>query len=204
MSAEARSKHASNMPSQRLLSEDAERVIDAIWRNRWRALLAVDDLVEALVDAVAKQDLLAETYFCFTSDHGFRLGQHNIMIGKRHPHDVDTRIQLVVRGPGIRPGSTIDASSRTWTWHRRLRTWPGCPCGTSGTAGPCGRSSSARTSRGATQYQSSTGFWNREVKCVGCASASRQRPERRLCRGHCWGHRSGLRGRLLPRRTRSE
>ena len=109
MSAEARSKHASNIPSQRLLSVDAERVIDAIWRNRWRALLAVDDLVVALVDAVAKQDLLAETYFCFTSDHGFRLGQHNIMIGKRHPHDVDTRIPLVVRGPGIRPGSTIDA-----------------------------------------------------------------------------------------------
>ena len=37
MSAEARAQHASNIPSQRLLSVDAERVIDAIWRNRWRA-----------------------------------------------------------------------------------------------------------------------------------------------------------------------
>ena len=43
------SKHASNVRIGRSLSAAAVRVIDSNWRNRWRALLAVDDLVEALV-----------------------------------------------------------------------------------------------------------------------------------------------------------
>ena len=79
-----------------LAADCSSGVIDAIWRNRWRALLAVDDLVEALVATVDARGQMEETYFCFTSDHGFRLGQHNIMIGKRHPHDVDTQIPLDV------------------------------------------------------------------------------------------------------------
>ena len=104
-----RSKHASNVPSARSLSADAENVIDAIWRNRWRALLAVDDLVEALVETVEAHGKTDDTYFFFTSDHGFQLGQLNLITDKRRAYDFDTRIPLVVRGPGIRAGSMIDA-----------------------------------------------------------------------------------------------
>ena len=40
------------------------------------------------------------------SDHGFQLGEFNIPMDKRQPYDFDTRIHLLARGPGIKPGST--------------------------------------------------------------------------------------------------
>merc|ERR1712070_1049183 len=47
------------------------------------------------------------TYFMYSSDHGFQLGELNILIDKRQHYDYDTRIHLLVRGPGIEKGSTF-------------------------------------------------------------------------------------------------
>lgn len=104
-----RSKHGSVVPRAQALSPQAVRLVDGVWRNRWRALRAVDDLVEALVETVDAHGQLDETYFFFTSDHGFHLGQLNLLWDKRRAYDFDTRIPLVVRGPGVRAGRTIDA-----------------------------------------------------------------------------------------------
>lgn len=38
--------------------------------------------------------------------HGFQLGEFNIPMDKRQPYDFDTRIHLLARGPGIKPGTT--------------------------------------------------------------------------------------------------
>ena len=53
MSAEARSKHASNIPSQRLLSEDAERVIAALGKKVATLSQKVDELRGKLQHAKA-------------------------------------------------------------------------------------------------------------------------------------------------------
>lgn len=42
---------------------------------RWRTLLSVDDLVENVVTALNKGDLLNETYLFYMSDHGYHLGK---------------------------------------------------------------------------------------------------------------------------------
>jgi len=47
-------------------------------------------------------------YFFYSSDHGFQLGQFNIPMDKRHVYEWDTKIHLLVRGPGIRAGSTFE------------------------------------------------------------------------------------------------
>ena len=166
-------------------------------------LLAVDDLVEALVATVDARGRWKRPTSASTSDHGFRLGQHNIMIGKRHPHDVDTRIPLVVRGPGIRPGSKIDALVTNVDLAPTFAALAGLPPrdewdGRSLRPLLVGEDVAWRDSIPIEYY-----FWNREVKCVEGLRA-RRRPERRLRRGPLLGHRPGLRGRLLPRRTRSE
>ena len=54
--------------------------------------------------------VLNSTYFFYTSDHGFQLGQFNILMDKRQPYDWDTRIHLLARGPGIQAGSLMDAA----------------------------------------------------------------------------------------------
>jgi N-acetylglucosamine-6-sulfatase len=48
------------------------------------------------------------SYFFYSSDHGFQLGQFNIPMDKRQVYDWDTRIHLLMRGPGISKGSTFE------------------------------------------------------------------------------------------------
>ena len=50
--------------------------------------------------------VLDETYFFYTSDHGFQLGEFNILMDKRHVYEWDTHIHLLARGPGIPKGTT--------------------------------------------------------------------------------------------------
>jgi len=41
---------------------------------RWRTLLSVDDLVEVVIKALDKKQLLNDTYIIFMSDNGYHLG----------------------------------------------------------------------------------------------------------------------------------
>jgi len=100
-----RRDHGSNVPTQPVLTAQAAAVVSGIWRNRWRTLMSVDDVVEAVHAACDP----ASTYFFYTSDHGFQLGHLNMLMDKRHAYDWDVRIPLVVKGPGIAAGALVDA-----------------------------------------------------------------------------------------------
>jgi N-acetylglucosamine-6-sulfatase len=80
----------------------------ASFLGRSESLLAVDRLVGRLVRILRARGELENTYFVFTSDNGYLLGEHG-MIGKNLPYDEDVRVPLVVRGPGIRPAGRSDA-----------------------------------------------------------------------------------------------
>jgi len=60
-----------------------------------------------VLSAFDELGLSDSTYFMYSSDHGFQLGQFNIPMDKRHVYEWDTKIHLVARGPGIKPGSTF-------------------------------------------------------------------------------------------------
>merc|ERR550537_771217 len=90
-----------------MISPQAARVITGVFKNRWRTLMAVDDVIGALVATVEELGLLDSTYFFYSSDHGFQLGQFNIPMDKRHVYEWDTKIHLLARGPGIKPGSSF-------------------------------------------------------------------------------------------------
>jgi len=57
------------------LSNESLTYIDGAFRNRWRTLLSVDDLVEALVHQLIQMQIIDETYIFFSSDNGFHLGK---------------------------------------------------------------------------------------------------------------------------------
>lgn len=69
------------------------------------SLLSVDDGVKRIFNALRSSGKLDNTYVVFTSDNGFFLGQHRISRGKILPHDPALRVPMVIRGPGIRPGT---------------------------------------------------------------------------------------------------
>lgn len=75
--------------------------IDEIARQRWQSLLAVDELVGDLMDALEARDLLENTFVVFTSDNGYHLGQFAQAYDKRQPYETDVRVPLVVRGPTV-------------------------------------------------------------------------------------------------------
>ncbi|MFG1705230.1 sulfatase [Nonomuraea sp. M3C6] len=81
--------------------------VDERYRARLRAMLGVDDLVGSVVQALRESGKLDNTYIFFTSDNGFHLGTHRLRQGKTTPFEEAIKVPLVVRGPGIRPGSTI-------------------------------------------------------------------------------------------------
>ncbi len=47
---------------------------------------------------------LENTYIIYTSDHGIAVGRHGLM-GKQNLYEHTFRVPMIVRGPGIRPGS---------------------------------------------------------------------------------------------------
>lgn len=105
------------------MSDEVVSTIDAYYRRRWQSLLAVDELVESIVDQLKQQNLFDQTYFVFASDNGYHLGQFSMPFDKRQPYETDIRIPFIVAGPKIesklllnRPISLIDLAPTMLDW----------------------------------------------------------------------------------------
>jgi len=96
---------------QEAITEKQAAQTDDVFRNRWRALLSVDDGVAGIVAAVEDLGVAQHTYFIVTSDHGWNLGQHRLPGGKHNVYDHSVRIPFVIRGPGISSNSTFEFSA---------------------------------------------------------------------------------------------
>ncbi|MGH3307028.1 MAG: sulfatase-like hydrolase/transferase [Nocardioides sp.] len=69
------------------------------YRDRARMVQSIDRTITRVRAAVGPN-----TYVFLTADNGFHLGQHQLNGGKGTPYDSDTRVPLVVVGPGVVPG----------------------------------------------------------------------------------------------------
>jgi N-acetylglucosamine-6-sulfatase len=91
-----------------LISPEQEQELTASHRGRLGSLLAVDDLVERVVDALADAGVLNNTVLIFTSDNGWFLGEHRITRGKILAYEEAARMPLLIRGGGFPKGATVD------------------------------------------------------------------------------------------------
>jgi len=92
-----------------LLSPKDIASIDTLYRKRLQSLQAVDEAIASLVKTLTDTGQLANTYFVFTSDNGYHMGQHRQHPGKYTAYEEDIRLPLFVRGPNVRAGLRIDA-----------------------------------------------------------------------------------------------
>jgi N-acetylglucosamine-6-sulfatase len=75
-------------------------------RARLGSLQVVDNFVGKMVSNLKKSGKLENTYFMFTTDNGYHLGQHRMEAGKNTPYVEDVIFPLVVRGPGVPKDAT--------------------------------------------------------------------------------------------------
>ena len=77
---------------------------DHFYRSRLRALQAVDELVDSVINKLEKYGILDDTYIFYTTDNGFHIGQHRLQPGKECGFEEDINIPLIIRGPGVPKG----------------------------------------------------------------------------------------------------
>lgn len=94
-----------NLP---LLNRAEQAKIDRLYQRRLRSLQAVDEGVASLIETLKANNQLDNTYIVFTSDNGFRLGQHRLPFGKETAYEEDIHLPLYIRGAGIPKGKVID------------------------------------------------------------------------------------------------
>ncbi len=87
--------------SAKPLSSTALAVIAGDFRLRAQAVKSIDDLIGNLVGALRATGKLADTYFVFSSDNGFHMGEHELDPGKLTAFDTDIQVPLIVVGPGV-------------------------------------------------------------------------------------------------------
>jgi arylsulfatase A-like enzyme len=81
--------------------------IDRDFRKRAQSVQAVDKMIGELEEAVASIGEANNTYFVFSSDNGYHMGEHRMMPGKMTAFDTDIHVPLIVTGPGIAPGRVV-------------------------------------------------------------------------------------------------
>merc|ERR1712130_207112 len=104
---EQRANHHPTIAALDMFTNITVQCIDDVFKNRWRTLMSVDDVIKSVIDVTEELGVLNNTYFFYSSDHGFQLGELNLPFDKRNVYEFDIRIHLLARGPGITPGSTF-------------------------------------------------------------------------------------------------
>ncbi|MFN8150670.1 MAG: sulfatase [Solirubrobacterales bacterium] len=77
------------------------------YRCRAESLLAIDESVGRIVDALRSAGELRNTLIIYTSDNGFFHGEHRIVTGKNRVYEEAVRVPLLMRGPGVPKGVSV-------------------------------------------------------------------------------------------------
>ena len=87
--------------------------LDRLWRQRAQSAESVADSVDSVLATLAATGRADDTLVVVTSDNGYHVGTHRLTKGKRTAFREDTVVPLVVIGPGVTPGTRIDAMTST-------------------------------------------------------------------------------------------
>ncbi|MEI6361136.1 MAG: sulfatase [Actinomycetes bacterium] len=86
---------------------------DIQWRQRLQSAESVADSIDAVRAELNATGKAANTLIVVTADNGYHQGNHRMRGGKRTAYREDTVVPLVVIGPGVQPGATVNAMTST-------------------------------------------------------------------------------------------
>ena len=89
------------------LTDSQLESVDDFYRNRLRALQAVDELLENITKFFKEENIQDNTYLFYMGDNGQHLGDYRLPPGKRQAYDTDIRVPFLVRGPGVEGGVRV-------------------------------------------------------------------------------------------------
>lgn len=99
-------KH-SFLAKEPVINQQDKLAIQTEHTHRLQSLVAVDDVVRQVVEYLKSAGEWDNTYFFYTSDHGYNLGQFRVDSHKTMVYDHNLRVPMIVGGPGIAKGSVF-------------------------------------------------------------------------------------------------
>lgn len=78
--------------------------LDDLEQNRLRTMLAADEAIVAVIDALDRAGRLSNTSVFVASDNGYMMGQHRESLNKGVPYDQSVRAPMLAWGRGFRSG----------------------------------------------------------------------------------------------------
>jgi arylsulfatase A-like enzyme len=115
------------LASRAKLTTAEQTAIDKAFRLRAQAVQAVDDLISTLRNTLAQSGVAGNTYFVFSSDNGYHMGEYRLNPGKMTAFDTDVRVPLVVAGPGVGAGKVSTAAVENIDLAPTFQTLGGAP-----------------------------------------------------------------------------
>lgn len=88
------------------LDARSRRHIDAFRRRQLETLLAVDEAVDSIVEALRASGQLEHTLIAFTSDNGYLWGEHRLF-GKGKAYEESIRVPLLIRYDALIPEPAV-------------------------------------------------------------------------------------------------
>ena len=95
--------------------------VSGVWRKRDQRTIRnelgreyacsenIDIQIGRVLKKLAAMGELDNTYIFYTSDHGIAIGRHGLQ-GKQNLYEHTWRVPLIVKGPGIQPGSRVEGN----------------------------------------------------------------------------------------------
>lgn len=96
-------KH-SFFPNEPNINAADAKAIETEHTNRLQSLVAVDDVIGKLEEYLTSVGEWENTYVFYTSDHGYNLGQFRVDSHKTQVYDHNSRVPMIIKGPGIAKG----------------------------------------------------------------------------------------------------
>jgi arylsulfatase A-like enzyme len=90
------------------LTDEQVADLEGDYRGRIGSLLAVDEQVAEIVRSLRETGQLSNTMIMFVSDNGWQQGEHRITGDKFLPYEESLRVPMILRGPGVPAGRTIE------------------------------------------------------------------------------------------------
>ena len=109
-----------------LTTVQQNRILRA-YRKRVEADLSVDDMIGHLEDELQAKGLAKNTYFVFSSDNGYHMGEYRLLPGKQTAFDTDIHVPLIVSGPGVPAARTATQLASNIDLAPTLETLAGLP-----------------------------------------------------------------------------